>query len=69
MRPLCCRQEDNVLKCVMLLLPAKVDEFLSRREKKATGLEQHKKLQREKDEKRKQKKQVPLPAKHLKGKK
>jgi len=26
----------------MLLLPAKVDEFLSRREKKATGLEQHK---------------------------
>jgi len=45
------------------------DEFLSRREKKAAGLEQHKKLQREKDQKRKQKKQVSLPAKHLKGKK
>jgi hypothetical protein len=53
----------------MLLLPAKVDEFLSRREKKATGLEQHKKLQREKDQKRKQKKQVSLPAKHSKGNK
>jgi hypothetical protein len=53
----------------MLLLPAEVDDFLSRREKKATGLEQHKKLQREKDQKRKQKKQVSLPAKHSKGKK
>jgi hypothetical protein len=53
----------------MLLLPAKVDEFLSKREKKAAGLEQHKKLQREKDQKRKQKKQVSLPAKHSKGKK
>jgi hypothetical protein len=37
---------------------------LSRREKKAAGLEQHKKLMREKDQKRKQKKQVSLPAKH-----
>jgi hypothetical protein len=53
----------------MLLLPAKVDEFLSRREKKAAGLEQHKKLHREKDQERKQKKQVSLPAKHSKGKK
>jgi hypothetical protein len=42
---------------------------LSRREKKAAGLEQHKKLQRERDLKRKQKKQVPLPARHSKGKK
>jgi len=42
---------------------------LSRREKKADGLEQHKKLQREKDQKRKLKKQVALPAKHTKGKK
>jgi len=41
---------------------------LSRRKKKAEGLEQHKKLQREKDLKRKQKKQVSLPAKHSKGK-
>jgi hypothetical protein len=64
-----CRQKDNALKCVMLLLSAKVDEFLSRREKKAAGLEQHKKLQREKDLKRKEKKQVPLPAKHSSGKK
>jgi hypothetical protein len=53
----------------MLLLSAKVDEFLSRREKKAAGLEQHKKLQREKDQERKQKRQVSLPAKHSKGKK
>jgi len=43
--------------------------ILSRREKKAEGLEQHKKLQREKDQKRKLKKQVALPAKHTKGKK
>jgi hypothetical protein len=42
---------------------------LSRRKKKAEGLEQHKKLQREKDLKRKQKKQVSLPTKHSKGKK
>jgi len=53
----------------MLLLPTKVDEFLSKREKKATGLEQHRKLQREKNQKRKEKKQVSLPAKHSKGKK
>jgi hypothetical protein len=39
---------------------------LSRKDKKAQGLEQHKKLQREKDLKRKQKKQVALPAKHKK---
>jgi hypothetical protein len=39
---------------------------LSRKAKKAQGLEQHKKLQREKDLKRKQKKQVSLPAKHKK---
>jgi len=42
---------------------------MSRREKKAEGLEQHKKIQREKAQKRKQKKQVSLPAKHSKGKK
>ena len=64
-----CRQKDNALKCVMLLLSARVDEFLSRREKKAAGLEQHKELQREKDLKRKEKKQVSLPAKHSSGKK
>ena len=39
---------------------------LSRKEKKAQGLEQHKKLQREKEEKRKLKRQVSLPAKHKK---
>ncbi len=42
------------------------DTVLSRREKKAQGLEQHKKLQREKDLKRKQRRQVSLPAKHKK---
>jgi hypothetical protein len=36
--------------------------------KKAEGLEQHKKLQREKEMKRKMKKQVSLPAKHAKNK-
>jgi hypothetical protein len=52
----------------MLHLPAEADELLSRREKKAAGLEQHKKLQRERELKRKQKKQVSLPARHSKGK-
>ena len=47
------------------LLAAKV-YCLSRKAKKAQGLEQHKKLQREKDLKRKQKRQVSLPAKHKK---
>jgi len=43
---------------------------LSRRAKKAEGLEQHKKLQREKDQKKKERKQVSLPSKHAsKGKK
>jgi len=42
---------------------------LSRKAKKAEGFEQHKKLQREKDQERKQKKQVSLPAKHSQGKK
>lgn len=42
---------------------------LSKRAKKAQGLEQHKKLEREKAQKRKEKKEVSLPAKHAKGKK
>ena len=42
---------------------------LSKKAKKAEGLEHHKQLQREKDQKRKQRKQVALPAKHTKGKK
>jgi len=61
--------KHNTLEWVVLLLSAKVDEFLSRREKKAAGLEQHKKLQREKELKRKEKRQVSLPAKHSAGKK
>jgi hypothetical protein len=45
-------------------------KILSRKAKKAEGLEQHKKIQREKDQKRKDRKQVSLPAKHAgKGKK
>jgi hypothetical protein len=67
--PFRCRQKDNALECVTRLLPVKVDEVLSRREKKAAGLEQHKKLQREKELKRKEKKQASLPAKHSKDKK
>jgi hypothetical protein len=35
---------------------------------KAAGLEKHKQLQREKEMKRKQKKQVSLPSKHIKKK-
>jgi hypothetical protein len=43
---------------------------LSKKAKKAEGLEKHKQLQREKDQKRKDRKQVSLPAKHAsKGKK
>jgi hypothetical protein len=42
---------------------------LSKKAKKAAGLEQHKKIQREKEQKRKERKQVALPAKHVKGKK
>jgi len=43
---------------------------LSKKAKKAEGLEQHKKMMREKDQKRKERKQVALPAKHQgKGKK
>jgi hypothetical protein len=45
-------------------IAAKIDEFLSRREKKAAGLEQRKKLQRKKDQKRKQKRQISLHARH-----
>jgi hypothetical protein len=45
-------------------------KILSRKAKKAEGLEQHKKIMREKDQKRKERKQVSLPAKHAsKGKK
>jgi len=43
--------------------------YLSRREKKAAGLEKHKQLQREKNLKRKEKKQVSLTAKYAKSKK
>jgi hypothetical protein len=43
---------------------------LSKKAKKAEGLEQHKKILREKEQKRKARKQVALPAKHAaKGKK
>ncbi len=43
---------------------------LSRKAKKAEGLEQHKKMVREKEQKRKERKQVALPSKHQgKGKK
>jgi hypothetical protein len=55
-----------VYRCFLLL--AKV-EILSKKAKKAQGLEQHKRLQREKDQKRKERKKVSLPAKHAsKGK-
>jgi hypothetical protein len=45
-------------------------KILSKKAKKAEGLEHHKKLQREKDQKRKDRKQVSLPSKLAnKGKK
>ena len=53
--------------CFYCLLRLKI---LSRKAKKAEGLEQHKKIVREKEQKRKERKQVSLPAKHAsKGKK
>jgi hypothetical protein len=39
------------------------------KKEKAAGLEQHRQLQRAKEMKRKQRKQVSLPTKHIKGKK
>ena len=39
------------------------------KKEKAAGLEQHKQLQRAKEMKRKERKQVALPTKHTKGKK
>jgi hypothetical protein len=39
------------------------------KKEKAAGLEQHKQLQRAKEMKRKQRKQVALPTKHTKGQK
>ena len=53
----------------MLVIRCKGDIVLSRKDKKAAGLEQHKKLMREKEQKRKQKREVSLPTKHNKGKK
>jgi hypothetical protein len=41
-------------------------EFCQKTRKKVAGLERHKQLQRAKQMKRKQKKQVSLPAKHAK---
>jgi hypothetical protein len=38
------------------------------KKEKVAGLEQHRQLQRAKEMKRKQRKQVALPAKHTKGK-
>jgi len=39
------------------------------KKEKVAGLEKHRQLQRAKEMKRKQRKQVALPAKHTKGKK
>ncbi len=61
-----CPCERKVFEYVPRLLALRCN-CLSRKAKKAQGLEQHKKLQREKEEKRKQKRQVSLPAKHAKG--
>jgi hypothetical protein len=46
------------------------EKILSKKAKKAEGLEKHKQMLREKEQKRKERKQVSLPAKHAaKGKK
>jgi hypothetical protein len=48
-------------------MPVKEDKILPKSKKeKVAGLERHKQLQRAKQMKRKQKKQVSLPAKHAK---
>jgi len=39
------------------------------KKEKTAGLEQHKQLQRAKEMKRKERKKVSLPTKHIKGKK
>ena len=48
-----------------------LSETMSKRTKKekAAGLEKHRQLEREKNMKRKQKKQIELPTKHRKDKK
>jgi hypothetical protein len=49
----------------MFLMPVKEDKILPKSKKeKVAGLERHKQKQRAKQMKRKQKKQVSLPAKH-----
>ena len=51
----------------MFLMPVEEDKILPKSKKeKVAGLEQHRQLQRAKQMKRKQKKQVSLPAKHAK---
>lgn len=63
------KKQPKTFRCPCSSMMARLC-ILSKKAKKAEGLEQHKKLQREKDEKRKARKQVALPAKHQgKGKK
>jgi hypothetical protein len=59
--------ERKVFECVLPQWLSRCS-ILSKRAKKSEGLEQHKKLQREKDQKKKARKQVALPAKHAKKK-
>jgi hypothetical protein len=60
---------ENVFERRRLIWLARL-KILSKKAKKAEGLEKHKQMLREKEQKRKEKKQVALPAKHQgKGKK
>jgi hypothetical protein len=55
-----------------LLTPHNVLQWLEvpkSKKDKIAGLEKHRQLQREKEMKRKQRKKIPLPARHMKGKK
>jgi len=61
---------SNLFEGLRVLSACTDVNILSKKAKKTEGLEQHKKLQREKDQKRKARKQVSLPSKHAgKGKK
>jgi hypothetical protein len=60
----------KLFECPCSIMQPKDVKILSKKAKKAEGLEHHKQLQREKDQKRKDRKQVSLPAKLAnKGKK
>jgi hypothetical protein len=61
---------NNVLikRCAYAIEPFGDQKLPKSKKDKVAGLEKHKQLQREKEQKRKEKRQVSLPAKHVKKK-